>query len=139
MNFENYSCNKIFFFPKDYSDCSKYHVCNGTAHTIEECPASHQFTYDRSIEDPYTNPGNGEFRCRFRKDQDNCNCEKFSCSGRPNTFTFRPSDYFYYAYCLEIGTLRKTVMFKCPTGTRHDGYYNAGETVTCIPISKPLV
>lgn len=131
--------NNFFFNWKDPTDCTKYHVCNGTSHSIIECPASHQFTYDRSIQDPFTNPGNGIFSCQFRKEYESCMCERFYCSGMPNTFSFRSMDFFYYAYCLEIGTLKKFVMFKCPEGTRHNGYVTMENTVDCVPIEAPIV
>lgn len=53
-------------------------------------------------------------------------------------FVFRSSDYFYYAYCLEIGTLKKTLMFKCPKGTSHNGYASMMNSVDCLPLDTPI-
>ncbi|KAG4065080.1 hypothetical protein HA402_007477 [Bradysia odoriphaga] len=48
-------------------------------------------------------------------------------------------DYFHYAYCIEIGTLKRAVMFKCPPGTRHVGYTNSTTNVVdCIPVATPV-
>lgn len=141
-----YALKPIFIFTSfqfiDPTDCTKYHVCNGTAHYIETCPANFQFTYNRmdpqTLQDPYTYPGNGDFKCRFSNGHMMmCGmCQPFYCDGMPNQFTFRMEDYFHYAYCIEIGTLRKLIMFKCPPGTRHEGFTNSTtNSVDCIPVA----
>lgn len=129
----------LIFSQTDPTDCTKYHVCNGTAHSMVECPASNQFWFDLDIIDPYYNPGNGEFRCRFRVDNEACTCDRLYCDGLANSFAFFSMDYFHYAYCLEIGTLRKTVMFKCPKGTRHFGQVSSmTNSVDCVAVGAPV-
>ncbi|KAJ6643863.1 hypothetical protein Bhyg_08828 [Pseudolycoriella hygida] len=137
-------CSADGLYP-DPTDCTKYHVCNGTAHYIESCPANHQFTYNLvdplTMQDPYTYPGNGEFKCRFRSTYMSCGmCGSFYCNGLANEFTFRHDDYFHYAYCVSIGTLKKVIMFKCPQGTRHEGIVNViTNSVDCIPTACPVI
>ncbi|KAG4081215.1 hypothetical protein HA402_011548 [Bradysia odoriphaga] len=135
-------CSADGLYP-DPSDCTKYHVCNGTDHYIETCPANHVFTYDPvdpyTIQDPYTYPGNGEFKCRFSIMPSCGMCYPFYCEGMANQFTFRNDDFFHYAYCIEIGTLKRAVMFKCPPGTRHEGSANSTtNAVDCIPVATPV-
>ncbi|KAG4078526.1 hypothetical protein HA402_009238 [Bradysia odoriphaga] len=136
----NFVCTEDGQFP-DPTDGSKYHVCKGSSHSIEECPASHHFISDGNREDMYMNPGSGQFSCRFRNEYEACVYDIFDCNRTPNAFVFRYADYFHYAYCLQIGTTTKVVMFKCPSGSRHRGWnWNSptAASVECIPFGTQI-
>lgn len=133
---------KKFHYFEDLTDCTKYHVCSGTEHHIESCQANEQFTFDQLDpgfdQDPMLR-GNGEYKCRFiGGSMGSCGmCEPFNCDGWANQFTFRMLDFFHYAYCIELGPLKRAIMFKCPPGTRHYGYTNATtNAVDCVPIGS---
>lgn len=131
-----------FIFQTDPTDCSKYHICNGSNHSIAECAASHTYSIDSIIRaDPYYSPGSGEFSCNFQSGLQACFCDKFSCEGNPNTFVFGHSDRFHYAYCLEIGSMKKVFMYKCPPGTTHNFFASfdaATNSVKCLPVQTTV-
>lgn len=133
----------ISFSKKDPTDCTKYHVCNGSSHSIVECPVNHRFWFDPAIKEPIqtvrgppNNTGNGEFSCQFTSEYELCYCWKFCDEfNQKNTFSFKQYDRFHYAYCLEIGTLKQVIMFKCPNGTAHNSKVSITNTVECTPFT----
>lgn len=122
----------FFLSLKDPTDCTKYHICNGTGHNIVECPANHMYRSDPSMEYTSSNPGNGEYSCRFASVYESCSCQQFYCSMK-NDFDLSV-DFHHYAYCFDNGSIRKTLMFKCPNGTSHSGSVsNTTNFVECLP------
>lgn len=132
----SFICTADGQFP-DPDDCTKYHVCNDSSHTIVECPATHRFWFNDPVITENPNERIEEFYCRFAY-IDSCGCESFGCEGQANTFVFRPSDRLYYAYCLEIGSTKKTMMFKCPSGTVHNNMMSVTNSEDCVPWTPAL-
>ncbi|KAJ6649355.1 hypothetical protein Bhyg_04589 [Pseudolycoriella hygida] len=127
---DNFICTGNGQFP-DPTDCTKYHVCDGTSHTIVECPSSTHYLSNLNHVDP-PNIGFGEFSCRFVPEHQASNCEMFNCDGVVNAFVFRASDRFHYAFCIELGATKKTLLFKCPSGTSHNGVLSPTNSVDCL-------
>lgn len=115
----------ILIFASDPTDCTKYHVCNGTLHTIKECPSSTQYLPGLDL--------TGDYSCKFVPQTQASNCDVFYCDQMVNTFVFRPTDNVHYAFCIELGTTKKTLMFRCPQFTRHQGTLSPTKSVDCIP------
>ncbi|XP_037049396.1 uncharacterized protein LOC119083712 [Bradysia coprophila] len=133
----NYAMNKFMcssdgIFP-DPADCTKYHVCNGTTHTIQTCPANYRFWFDEQYDANGNLAINENFSCRFKSTADSCYCgNAFSCENNGNKYVSRYGDVHYYAYCLELPTMSKIALFKCPAGTVHNLQGESADQVTCV-------